>query len=320
VTQKKMIVKHSGKTGNRADYKLPSIDLLDDTSAPDYRGYYSAKDQRNAYLREFAEDAGFCSQDVILPLALGKDSAGRLVTVDLAEMPHLLVAGACGTGKCICILSLLNGLLLSRTPDQLRLILVDIKTFEYPAYSDIKHLMMPVLNDIQEATSGFRWAVDEMNKRYELFKIAKVSDIREYNARPINKNSQPPERLPYIVIVVDDLADVSSAQSEIEPCIVRLAQFSRASGIHMILATQRPSVNVITGTIKANIPGRIAFQVAQGNDSRTILDALGAEKLFGKGDMLYLPPGKNEPVRLQGTYTGEGEKHRIANFIRTQGL
>ncbi|MEI7852019.1 MAG: DNA translocase FtsK, partial [Kiritimatiellales bacterium] len=190
----------------------------------------------------------------------------------------------------------------------------------------------------KKVTLGLRWAIKEMEKRYALFKKVKVRDIKGFNTRTVEKQTDLfgaaieeeaddlpkdliPAKLPYIVIVVDELAELMSvAQQEIEPCIVRLAQLSRAAGIHMILATQRPSVNVITGTIKANIPGRIAFQVAQGNDSRTILDTVGAEKLLGKGDMLYLPPGKNKPVRLQGTWTSDGEMHRITDFIRTQGM
>jgi S-DNA-T family DNA segregation ATPase FtsK/SpoIIIE len=287
------------------------------------------------YLRELAESPAFHNPDVALPLALGKDVSGRMVVGDLSAMPHMLIAGATGAGKTVCMNSLLTGLLLSRTPDQLRLILVDPKTFEFQAYENLKHLVVPIITDAKKVTLGLRWAIKEMEKRYALFKKVKVRDIKGFNTRPIEKqedlfggieeepqqkNDLVPAKLPYIVIVVDELAELmSQAQQEIEPCIVRLAQLSRAAGIHMILATQRPSVNVITGTIKANIPGRIAFQVAQGNDSRTILDTIGAEKLLGKGDMLYLPPGKSKPVRLQGTWTSDGEMHRVTDFIRTQG-
>lgn len=290
------------------------------------------------YLRELAESPAFHNPEVALPLALGKDVSGRMVVGDLAAMPHMLIAGATGAGKTVCMNSLLTGLLLSRTPDQLRLILVDPKTFEFQAYENLKHLVVPIITDPKKVTLGLRWAIKEMEKRYTLFKKVKVRDIKGFNTRPVEQqaslfneededqeeapsNEMIPAKLPYIVVVVDELAELmSQAQQEIEPCIVRLAQLSRAAGIHMILATQRPSVNVITGTIKANIPGRIAFQVAQGNDSRTILDTIGAEKLLGKGDMLYLPPGKNKPVRLQGTWTSDGEMHRITDFIRTQGV
>ncbi len=289
----------------------------------------------SVYLRELVESPAFHNPEVALPLALGKDVSGRIIVGDLSAMPHMLIAGATGAGKTVCMNSLLTGLLLSRTPEQLRLILVDPKTFEFQAYENLKHLVVPIITDAKKVTLGLRWAIKEMEKRYALFKKVKVRDIKGFNTRPIEKQTdlfgaaveeddQPkdvvPAKLPYIVIVVDELAELMSvAQQEIEPCIVRLAQLSRAAGIHMILATQRPSVNVITGTIKANIPGRIAFQVAQGNDSRTILDTIGAEKLLGKGDMLYLPPGKNKPVRLQGTWTSDGEMHRVTDFIRTQG-
>jgi S-DNA-T family DNA segregation ATPase FtsK/SpoIIIE len=291
----------------------------------------------SVYLRELVESPAFHNPEVALPLALGKDVSGRMVVGDLSAMPHMLIAGATGAGKTVCMNSLLSGLLLSRTPEQLRLILIDPKTFEFQAYENLKHLVVPIITDAKKVTLGLRWAIKEMEKRYALFKKVKVRDIKGFNTRTIEKQTDlfgaaveeetddlpkdlVPAKLPYIVIVVDELAELMSvAQQEIEPCIVRLAQLSRAAGIHMILATQRPSVNVITGTIKANIPGRIAFQVAQGNDSRTILDTIGAEKLLGKGDMLYLPPGKNKPVRLQGTWTSDGEMHRITDFIRTQG-
>lgn len=285
------------------------------------------------YLRELVESPQFHNPEVALPLALGKDVSGRMIVGDLSAMPHMLIAGATGAGKTVCMNSLLTGLLLARTPDQMRLILVDPKTFEFQAYENLKHLVVPIITDAKKVALGLRWAIKEMEKRYALFKKVKVRDIKSFNNRPIEKQEDLfgeetaaapkddlPAKLPYIVIVVDELAELMGvAQQEIEPCIVRLAQLSRAAGIHMILATQRPSVNVITGTIKANIPGRIAFQVAQGNDSRTILDTIGAEKLLGKGDMLYLPPGKSKPVRLQGTWTEDGEMHRVTDFIRNQG-
>jgi len=286
------------------------------------------------YLREMVENKAFHDPAIALPLALGKDVSGRTIVGDLSAMPHLLIAGATGAGKTVCMNSLLTGLLLSRTPEELRLILVDPKTFEFQAYENLKHLVVPIITDAKKVTLGLRWAIKEMEKRYSLFKKVKVRDIKGFNTRTIEKQedmfgeapveerpkSDIPAKLPYIVIVVDELAELMTvAQQEIEPCIVRLAQLSRAAGIHMILATQRPSVNVITGTIKANIPGRIAFRVAQGNDSRTILDSIGAEKLLGKGDMLYLQPGKDKPVRLQGTWTSDGEMNRVTDFVRTQG-
>jgi S-DNA-T family DNA segregation ATPase FtsK/SpoIIIE len=284
------------------------------------------------FIRQLAESKAFHDPNVALPLALGTDVSGRMVVGDLASMPHMLIAGATGAGKTVCMNSLLTGLLLTRTPEQMRLILVDPKTFEFQAYENLKHLVVPIITDAKKVVLGLRWAIKEMEKRYSLFKKVKVRDIKSFNTRPIEeqedlfgeatqaKKSDIPAKLPYIVIVVDELAELmGQVQQEIEPCIVRLAQLSRAAGIHMILATQRPSVNVITGTIKANIPGRIAFQVAQGNDSRTILDTIGAEKLLGKGDMLYLPPGKAKPIRLQGTWTKDEEMNRVTDFVRSQG-
>lgn len=285
------------------------------------------------FLRQLAESKAFHDPNVALPLALGTDVSGKLIVGDLASMPHMLIAGATGAGKTVCMNSLLTGLLLTRTPEQMRMILVDPKTFEFQAYENLKHLVVPIITDAKKVALGLRWAIKEMEKRYALFKKVKVRDIKSFNSRPIekqedlfneasaaSKKSDIPAKLPYIVIVVDELAELMGvAQQEIEPCIVRLAQLSRAAGIHMILATQRPSVNVITGTIKANIPGRIAFQVAQGNDSRTILDTVGAEKLLGRGDMLYLPPGKSKPVRLQGTWTKDEEMNRVTDFVRQQG-
>ncbi len=283
------------------------------------------------FLRQIAESKSFHDPNIALPLALGTDVSGRMIVGDLAKMPHMLIAGATGAGKTVCMNSLLTGLLLTRTPEQMRMILVDPKTFEFQAYENLKHLVVPIITDAKKVTLGLRWAIKEMEKRYALFKKVKVRDIKSFNTRPIEQQedmfgevkpakSTIPAKLPYIVIVVDELAELMGvAQQEIEPCIVRLAQLSRAAGIHMILATQRPSVNVITGTIKANIPGRIAFQVAQGNDSRTILDTIGAEKLLGNGDMLYLPPGKNKPIRLQGTWTKDEEMNRVTEFVRAQG-
>ena len=284
------------------------------------------------FLRQLAESKAFHDPNVALPLALGTDVSGRMIVGDLASMPHMLIAGATGAGKTVCMNSLLTGLLLTRTPEQMRMILVDPKTFEFQAYENLKHLVVPIITDAKKVVLGLRWAIKEMEKRYALFKKVKVRDIKSFNSRPIEqqedlfggdtppKKNDVPAKLPYIVIVVDELAELmGQVQQEIEPCIVRLAQLSRAAGIHMILATQRPSVNVITGTIKANIPGRIAFQVAQGNDSRTILDTIGAEKLLGKGDMLYLPPGKAKPIRLQGTWTKDEEMNRVTEHVRAQG-
>ena len=304
------------------------------------------------YLRELMESAAWKNTTAALPLALGKDVGGRVIVADLAEMPHLLIAGATGSGKTVCMNSVLAGLLMSRTPDQMKLILVDPKIVEFASYKDLPHLACPVITEAKKVAFGLRWAIQEMESRYKLFAKVRVRNIKDFNKREIVKQQELfadlvppappvegeeaapiappppppkpeeiiPDRLPYIVIVVDELADLMLvAQAEIENQIARLAQMSRATGIHLVLATQRPSVNVITGTIKANFPSRIAFQVAQKVDSRTIIDAMGADKLLGKGDMLFLPPGVGRLMRAQGTLTTDGEIHRIVEFLKLQG-
>ncbi|OGV44492.1 MAG: hypothetical protein A2X46_01520 [Lentisphaerae bacterium GWF2_57_35] len=287
------------------------------------------------YMREIIESDLWKSGKAALPLALGKDVGGRVLVADLAEMPHMLVAGSTGSGKTVCMNSILTGLLMARTPDELRLMLIDPKIVEFSAYNHMPHLVVPVITDSKKVAIGLRWAINEMERRYKLFAKVGVRNIKGYNSRPIvqqpelfengemppvEQEEQPPARVPYIVIVVDELADLMLvAQADIENSIARLAQLSRAVGIHMILATQRPSVNVITGTIKANFPARIAFQVAQKTDSRTILDANGADKLLGKGDMLFLPPGSSKLVRAQGTMTTDQEINQIVEFIKKQG-
>jgi len=269
---------------------------------------------------------------IALPMLLGVDVSGKYLVGDLAGMPHVLIAGATGSGKSVCMNSLLAGLLMSRTPDQLRLILVDPKIVEFTAYKDLPHLVVPVITDPKKVGLGLRWAITEMEKRYKLFAKCGVRNIKAFNSRPVAKQGdlfgvddeeetkKVPDTLPYIVIVIDELADLMMvAQAEIENYIARLAQLSRAVGIHMILATQRPSVNVITGTIKANFPARIAFQVAQKTDSRTILDAIGADKLLGKGDMLYLSPSSAKLSRAQGAWTADEEIDGIVAHYKEQG-
>jgi len=283
-------------------------------------------------LREILEGDSWRGGEAILPLTIGKDVGGNDIVADLAEMPHLLIAGATGSGKTVCMNSLLAGLLMSRTPDQLRLMLIDPKIVEFSVYNNLPHLVVPVITDPNKVALGLRWAINEMEKRYKLFARAGVRNIESFNNRVIATQedlfaSQPskegkkdePATVPYIVIVIDELADLMLvAQADIENCVARLAQLSRAVGIHMILATQRPSVNVITGTIKANFPARIAFQVAQKVDSRTILDAVGADKLLGRGDMLFQPPGTSRIVRAQGAFTTDGEIRRLVDFVKEQ--
>ncbi|MDD4017091.1 MAG: DNA translocase FtsK 4TM domain-containing protein [Kiritimatiellae bacterium] len=271
-----------------------------------------------------------CSCEV--PLLLGKDVAGNDLIFDLTKAPHLLVAGATGSGKSVCLNAILNGFLMSRTPQQLRLILVDPKRVEFTCYNDLPHLLVPVVNDPKKVAFGLRWAIMEMEKRYRLLQKVGCRNIVAYNNRliatqeelfgedapPVSQGApeDTPERLPYIVIVVDEVADIMLAVGkEVEPAIARLTSLSRAVGIHLILATQRPSVDVITGTIKSNIPGRIAFKVSQSNDSRTILDSTGAEELIGKGDMLFLREG-SQLMRAQGAWVSDEEIARVVSFVK----
>ncbi len=288
---------------------------------------------KRVYLREILESKTWQNQKAAVPLVLGQDVAGNNMVADLATMPHLLIAGATGSGKTVCMNSILAGMLMSKTPNQLKLLLVDPKRVEFSAYADLPHLVTPVIVESKRVPLGLRWAINEMENRYKMFAKVGVRNILGYNSRPIEQklpavdvaaagenDNAPPDRLPYIVIVIDELADLMLvAQADVENSIARLAQMSRAVGIHMILATQRPSVNVITGTIKANFPARISFQVAQKVDSRTILDTIGADKLLGRGDMLILPPGSSKLVRAQGAMTTDDDIAAIVEFWKKQG-
>ncbi len=283
------------------------------------------------YLREILEGEQWQSSRAAIPLILGKDVGGSDLIADLATMPHMLIAGATGSGKTVCMNSILAGLLMSRKPSELKMILVDPKIVEFSVYQDIPHLLVPVITDSKKVAFGLRWAINEMEKRYKQFARAGVRNIQSFNSRTVAAGAPPadsdaevleaplPANLPYIVIIIDELADLMLvAQADVENAIARLAQLSRAVGIHLILATQRPSVNVITGTIKANFPARVSFQVAQQVDSRTILDGPGAEKLLGRGDMLILPPGVSKLVRAQGALTGDEDIRTIVEFIKKQ--
>lgn len=284
------------------------------------------------YVREILEGANWQPHRMEIPIVLGKDVGGNDLVADLATMPHLLVAGATGSGKTVCMNSILAGLFMARSPEQLQLMLIDPKIVEFSVYNHLPHLLgarNEVITDPKRVAGALRWAITEMERRYKIMAKAGVRNIKGYNSRPIEKQAslfgegeeaaRLPDRMPYIVIIVDELADLMmTAQAEIENYIARLAQLSRAVGIHMILATQRPSVDVITGTIKANFPARIAFQVAQKNDSRTILDANGADKLLGRGDMLFLPPGASKLIRAQGALTSDDDIRRVVDFIKKQ--
>jgi len=286
------------------------------------------------FLRQLLEGPALKKKKLYLPLFLGMDVSGKDLVADLADMPHLLIAGATGAGKSVSMNSILTGLLMTRTPEELKLILVDPKRVEFTEYDHLPHLVVPVITDPKKVAIGLRWAINEMDKRYKMFQKAKVKNIVGFNTRNIEvqpelfemeedkkpkQNKDLPDKLPYIVIIIDELADIMMVDgSEVEGAIARLAQLSRAVGIHMILATQRPSVNVITGTIKANIPGRIAFQVAQKNDSRTILDASGADALIGKGDMLFLNPRSKNLLRAQGAFSPDEDIVSVTTFIKEQ--
>ncbi len=262
-------------------------------------------------LRSMIESSGFKKGKEKIPFALGRDVSGEEVIADIAKMPHLLIAGATGSGKSVCINTIILSILYGAKPDEVKLMLVDPKVVELNQYNGIPHLLIPVVTDPKKATTALSWAVDEMTKRYDQFAEFAVKDIGGYN----EKFSE--EKLPYIVIIIDELADLMMvAPAEVEDKICRIAQMARAAGIHLIIATQRPSVNVITGVIKANIPSRIAFSVASQVDSRTIIDTGGAEKLLGKGDMLFQPIGANKPKRIQGSFVEEREVENVVTFLK----
>ena len=263
-------------------------------------------------LRDVLASKEFKENDSSLSIGLGKDISGNPVIADIGKMPHLLVAGATGSGKSVCINTIINSLLYKATPDEVKLLLIDPKVVELAHYNGIPHLLSPVVTDPKKAANALSWAVVEMNKRYKLFAEIGVKDITSYNSKSETK-------LPKIVIIIDELADLMMAcANEVEDYICRLAQMARAAGMHLIIATQRPSVDVITGVIKANVPSRIAFAVSSQTDSRTILDMGGAEKLLGKGDMLFYPLGAAKPVRLQGAYISEEDSDKVINFVKSQ--
>ncbi|MFH1996421.1 MAG: DNA translocase FtsK [Candidatus Omnitrophota bacterium] len=268
------------------------------------------------YLRDILKSKEYADEDSCLKMALGKDIAGSSVVADLASMPHLLIAGATGSGKTVCVNSLIASFLYNARPDDLKFIMIDPKRVELAAYNDLPHLLAPVVTDAKKVSFVLDWVVREMESRYELFARVGVRNITLYNQK-FGKGAG--KKIPYIVVVIDELADLMMvAQNEVEGAITRLAQLSRAVGIHIILATQRPSVDVITGVIKANFPARISFKVASKVDSRTVLDMNGADKLLGRGDMLFIEPGQAKPVRAQGSLVSDEEIERLTAFIRSQ--
>ena len=272
------------------------------------------KDLEGVQLREVLENAKFDKAKSKLTVGLGMDIGGQGIFADLGKMPHLLVAGATGSGKSVCINTLITSILFKAKPDEVKFILVDPKMVELSNYNGIPHLMVPVVTDAKKAASVLNWSVQEMEKRYSKFAEKGVRNMQGYN------DSFPDDKMPAIVIIIDELADLMMvAPHDVEDAICRLAQKARAAGIHMVLATQRPSVDVITGIIKANVPSRISFAVSSQIDSRTILDRSGAEKLLGRGDMLFFPIGASKPRRVQGAFISDGEVEQLLDFIRSQG-
>lgn len=268
------------------------------------------------YLRDVIESDQFAAFPSKLAFALGKDIAGKPIVADIGKMPHILIAGATGSGKSVCINTLITSILYKASPKEVKLIMIDPKVVELNVYNGIPHLMIPVVTDPKKAAGALCWAVNEMTKRYQLFADNNVRDMKGYNNKVIDENL----KMPSIIIIIDELADLMmTAAKEVEDAICRLAQMARAAGIHLVIATQRPSVDVITGVIKANIPSRLAFAVSSGIDSRTILDSNGAEKLLGKGDMLFCPIGESKPLRIQGAFVSDQEVEAIVEAVKMSG-
>ncbi|MGI6145583.1 MAG: DNA translocase FtsK [Clostridia bacterium] len=271
-------------------------------------------------LREVLESGHFQDSSSKLTVALGKDIAGNPIVADLGKMPHLLIAGATGSGKSVCMNSLIASILYKAYPHEVKLIMIDPKVVELSTYNGVPHLLAPVVTDPKKAASALRWVVHEMESRYELFAGMGVKDIQRYNqALQKETSDEKPPQLPYIVVLIDELADLMMvAPADVEDAICRIAQMARAAGIHLVVATQRPSVDIITGVIKANIPSRIAFAVSSQTDSRTILDMGGAERLLGRGDMLFYPTGMAKPIRVQGVYVSDQEIELLVEYLKAQ--
>ena len=277
------------------------------------------KENTMVMLRDLLESSEFKNSASKISFATGRDIGGKVVVSDIAKMPHLLVAGATGSGKSVCINTIIMSIIYKARPDEVKLIMIDPKVVELSVYNGIPHLMIPVVTDPKKAAGALNWAVTEMNKRYQLFAEYGVRDLKGFNAKVETLPEAPdkPQKMPQIVIIVDELADLMMvAPGDVEEAICRLAQLARAAGLHLVLATQRPSVNVITGLIKANMPSRIAFAVTSGVDSRTILDMNGAEKLLGKGDMLFHPSGYPKPVRVQGAFVSDTEVQSVVQYLK----
>lgn len=308
--------------------RAPSVRIVAPIPGKAAIGIEIPNNQRSlVYLQEILASQAFTASPHRLTIGLGKDITGTSFVTDLAKMPHLLVAGATGTGKSVCLNSMIVSLLFKSSPDMVRFLMIDPKRIELTVYNDIPHLLHPVVTQPKEATRALKWAVEEMERRYMLLSDRGVRNIEAYNRRIVKEKKPEPQdpsrgidkNLPYIVVVIDELADLMMTSSrDVEEAITRLAQMARAAGIHLIIATQRPSVDVLTGIIKANFPARISFQVSSRVDSRTILDGIGAENLLGQGDMLFLPPGVGRIMRIHGAFISEEEVKTIADFLRAQ--
>ena len=278
------------------------------------------KEKETVPLRDVIESDEFENNKSKLTVALGKDVAGNIVLADIAKMPHVLIAGSTGSGKSVCINTIITSFIFNAKPSEVKLVMVDPKVVELSVYNGIPHLLIPVVTDPRKAAGALAWAVQEMDHRYNVFAEKGVRDLKGYNA-VVEHDENSTGKLPQIVIIIDELADLMMvAAKEVEESICRLAQKARAAGMHLVIATQRPSVDVITGLIKANVPSRIAFAVSSQIDSRTILDQVGAEKLLGKGDMLFYPVGASKPVRVQGAFVSDGEVEKIVDFVKSNGV
>ena len=324
-----------------------SVRILAPLPGKNVVGFEIPSEQRQTILfREFIQAPEFNDSKFAIPVIMGKDISGQLTLADLARMPHLLVAGQTGSGKSVFMNSLICSLLYRFTPDDLRMVLIDPKFIEFTAYDDIPHLLLPVVDDVKNAGTSLKWAVREMERRYRILQLMDSKNLAGFNQKitdmgveaakdifmaeenddwihsfELDENGEPRiGKLPYVVIIIDELADLMmSAKKEVELSIMRLAQKARAAGIHLVLATQRPSTDVITGLIKANLPSRCSFQLASGVDSKTILDRVGAERLLGHGDMLFIPPGMANTNRLHGAYLDDAEISKITSFLKSQG-
>lgn len=278
------------------------------------------KEKESVPLRDVIESEEFENNKSKLTVALGKDVAGKVMLADIAKMPHVLIAGSTGSGKSVCINTIITSIIYNSKPSEVKLVMVDPKVVELSVYNGIPHLLIPVVTDPRKAAGALAWAVQEMDNRYNLFAGKGVRDLKGYNMA-VENDEESAGKLPQIVIIIDELADLMMvAAKEVEESICRLAQKARAAGMHLVIATQRPSVDVITGLIKANVPSRIAFAVSSQIDSRTILDQVGAEKLLGKGDMLFYPVGSTKPTRVQGAFVSDSEVEKIVDFVKSNGV